>query len=151
MVIRAARAEECHALTALAMRSKAHWGYDPAFLERARADLTVDPRAVARGDAFVAERSGNVAGFYWLDDAREAPELMALFVEPPMIGTGVGRALLAHALAQAASRGGRRLIIQSDPFAEGFYLAMGAVRVGSKASAVDASRMLPLMEVRIEA
>ena len=35
--------------------------------------------------------------------------------------------------------------IQSDPYAEGFYLAMGAVRVGELESTVTPGRMLPLL------
>ena len=41
--VRAARPAEAEAISALALRSKAHWGYDPAFLEACREDLTIDP------------------------------------------------------------------------------------------------------------
>ena len=39
MDIRPARPEEAGAISALALRSKGHWGYDPAFLEACREDL----------------------------------------------------------------------------------------------------------------
>jgi hypothetical protein len=38
-IIRPAQADEVEALTALALRSKAHWGYDDAFMEACRAEL----------------------------------------------------------------------------------------------------------------
>jgi hypothetical protein len=41
--IRPARPSEAHALTALVLRSKAHWGYDAGFMAQVRPVLTVTP------------------------------------------------------------------------------------------------------------
>ncbi len=147
--IRAAHPSEAGSLTELAVRSKSYWGYDAGFLERARLDLTVSADAAGKGNVFVAEADGVVAGFYSLDDDRDTPELTALFVDPAAIRKGHGRGLLAHAVREAAARGGRYLIIQSDPFAEAFYISQGAVRVGSVASPVDAARLLPLLHLAL--
>ncbi|MEU4236164.1 hypothetical protein [Actinoplanes sp. NPDC026619] len=43
MTIRPARPGEAAALSELARRSKAHWGYDEGFLDACRADLTLSP------------------------------------------------------------------------------------------------------------
>ena len=56
-----------------------------------------------------------------------------LFVEPRHIRGGVGRALLAHAVAEARQRGAERLTILADPNAVGFYERNGAVRIGEAA------------------
>ena len=40
------------------------------------------------------------------------------------------------------------MLIESDRFAEDFYLTMGAVRVGAAASPVDGAP-LPLLKVRL--
>jgi hypothetical protein len=45
LVIRAARPDEAAALTDLAMRSKAYWGYGASFLARCRAALEVKTAA----------------------------------------------------------------------------------------------------------
>lgn len=42
-----------------------------------------------------------------------------------------------------------RLVCQSDPFAEGFYLAMGMSRIGERASASIPGRKLPLLEMTL--
>ncbi|TCT06419.1 hypothetical protein EDC22_1111 [Tepidamorphus gemmatus] len=39
--------------------------------------------------------------------------------------------------------------VDSDPFAEGFYLAMGAQRVGEAPSGAIAGRMLPRLAKRL--
>ena len=144
--IRPAAPGEAAALTELAVRSKSHWGYDSRFIEDSRADLTVTADSIDRGRVFVAESAGDgVAGFYSLSGEGEEAELELLFVEPRQIGTGAGRALWRHAAATARRLGFRALVVASDPFAEPFYRAMGAERVGERESVVRAGRMLPLL------
>src|SRR5262249_28448774 len=52
--IRAALPGEAPGLSRLCVRSKAHWGYDDAFLEEPRPSLTFDPAAIDAGRVFVA-------------------------------------------------------------------------------------------------
>jgi N-acetylglutamate synthase-like GNAT family acetyltransferase len=146
--IRQARLEEGPLLTELTMRSKAHWGYDTAFMAAARADLEFVPERFLTGfHVYILEDDNAVIGFYGLCPAdKETVELTHLFVEPQHIGGGHGKQLWEHAVKNAQSLGFRRLILSSDPFAEPFYASQGAVRIGEEESAVRKGRMLPLME-----
>jgi GNAT superfamily N-acetyltransferase len=148
--LRPARPGEAPALTALAMRSKAHWGYDEAFMARVEPAMFVAPEHVAAGWGTVAERGGEVVGFALLRPDLDPPELDSLFVDPPAIGTGAGRALLAAAAAQAAAAGIGELLIEADPNAEPFYRAQGAVPCGSRISA-PTGRALPLLRLPLAA
>jgi 2-polyprenyl-3-methyl-5-hydroxy-6-metoxy-1,4-benzoquinol methylase len=141
--IRPARVEEAGALTELAMRSKAHWGYDEAFMAACRDELTIRPEHVPNVD--VAELDGAIVGMVRL----EPGTIEDLFVEPDVIGTGVGAALFRHVVRRAASEGMRALLVDADPNAEGFYRSMGAVRVGEAPSASIPGRVLPQLEVRV--
>ena len=94
----------------------------------------------------VAEDDGRVLGFSAVDVAAE--ELELLFVEPDSIGSGVGKALLADASARAAEAGLTALLIESDPDAEAFYLAAGAVRIGTRVSSAT-GRTLPLLRIGV--
>ena len=69
-----------------------------------------------------------------------------LFVDPPAIGSGAGRLLYRHVLETAGRLGFTRLTIDADPYAEPFYLAMGARRIGTAPSGSIPGRMLPLLE-----
>jgi N-acetylglutamate synthase-like GNAT family acetyltransferase len=133
-------------LSALAMRSKAHWGYDAAFLEACREDLTLSPQEIAESVSLVCERDAQVIGFsrVVLMDERTA-ELDSLFVDPTAIGTGAGKLLWERSVAAARGLGAQDLVLQSDPHAEGFYLSRGARRIGEAASALIPGRSLPLM------
>ena len=148
MAVRAARADEAAGLSALALLSKGHWGYDTAFLEACREELTLTPDDVVAQRAAVVERDGRVAGFCTLVGDQPELELGMMFVHPAHIGGGVGRELWAHAIATAARLGAERVTIDADPHAEAFYLAMGATRVGEVASESIPGRALPRLEYR---
>ncbi|MGH2616195.1 MAG: GNAT family N-acetyltransferase [Thermomicrobiales bacterium] len=152
LTIRRARPDEAATLSALAVRSKAHWGYDEAFLDACREDLRLSPDDIAASAVYLAEGVKGPAGFYCLRPPVDGVAVLDdLFVEPAAIGQGVGRRLWLHAVATARELGCTELVIQSDPFAEGFYRAMDARRVGELESTVIPGRMLPLLRYAIRA
>jgi predicted N-acetyltransferase YhbS len=150
--IRKAFPEEAGFLSRLALRSKAHWGYSEDFLEACRSELTVDASRIASNDCqcFVAVDGDLIIGFYTLESmSANSCELDALFVEPKRIGSGVGGILVKHAIQSLSGRGVERLIIQGDPHATEFYIAIGARQVGTRESNSIPGRNLPLFEIDI--
>ncbi|GGQ80221.1 GNAT family N-acetyltransferase [Streptomyces althioticus] len=149
MRIRKARPDEAGELTELALRSKAHWGYDEAFMASCREELTVRPSEVGERRTALAERDGRVLGFTTVDGQPPEGAVGMMFVDPEALGQGIGRALFAHALGSARDAGFRRLTIDADPNAESFYRAMGAVRIGETPSGSIPGRVLPLLAVTL--
>jgi len=152
-IIREAYPHEAELLSALALRSKAHWGYSPGFLDSCRDELTVDRSRIGSVDyrCFVVVKNNSILGFYALESiAEDVHELDALFVEPTQIGTGIGRLLIQHALQILANCGAVRLIIQGDPNATEFYKAAGARQIGTRESDSIPGRYLPLFELEID-
>jgi GNAT superfamily N-acetyltransferase len=145
MQLRAARPDEAEFLSDLAVRAKAYWGYDADFIRDCRVQLAVYPDQVVDWRVTVAERDGVVVGFYALEREPPVGLLHLMFVEPDHIRSGVGQALWAHAVETARVEGLTSFTIEADPFAEGFYSTMGAVRTGFAPSAVRPGRKLPLM------
>lgn len=147
--IRAARKREAEELSELAFRSKRYWGYDQEFMESCRDDLTYTPAKIASQnyDFQVYEELARVVAFYALHYLQPGvAELEAFFVDPPRIGSGIGRRLTEHAKKTATDRDVKRIIIQSDPYAQDFYLAMGGRAIGSRVSDSIPGRYLPLFE-----
>lgn len=148
--IRLARREEAQALSELALRSKAVWGYGAEFLERCRPLLTLTPEYIDQHLVFAAEARGQVAGFYALLAGGDVEiRLDLLFVAPALVRRGIGARLLEHALEQARHAGYARMVVESDPWAEGFYVRAGAVRVGEVPSAAEEGRSLPVLVFRL--
>ena len=144
--IRPALPEEAQLLSELALRAKGHWGYDQDFLEACRSELTLTPDYIAASPVFVLEEEAQVIGFYGLREQGNELELLYLFVEPSAINRGYGKRLWKHAVELAAKRGFREISIESDPYAEAFYRAMGAQHVGVVSSSVQTGRTLPLLK-----
>ena len=149
--IRQAQLHEADALTALTLRSKAWWGYDSAFMDRAAPELRFNPsKFEPEFLVFVAERAAQLEGFYSLIPlTRDQIELYDLFVDPPFIGAGVGGKLWRHAVETARSRHYGAILLTADPHAEGFYRKQGAVTLSSIPSHLETGRALPRMEYRL--
>ena len=147
--IRRARTSEADALTALAARSKGHWGYDAAFMELVRDAMTLRPEDIDRHQVWVLESSsGDPIGYHRVITGDPA-ELEDLWVEPSAIGSGAGRRLFEHALEVARSVGASGLEIDADPNAVGFYERMGAVQIGRTESKLIPGRMLPRFRISL--
>ncbi len=148
VAVRSARPGEAAALTALSVRSKAHWGYDDAFMRLSLASLTVSNADIAAGGVLVAERAGQRLGV-----AKVEPdgELGMLFVEPLALDRGVGRALFDAAAVLARRLGARVMPILADPNAAPFYERMGARFVAQAPSDAIPGRTLPLYEYDLTA
>ena len=142
MKIRPAGIDEIQYLSDLCLRSKAHWGYDTAFIEACRVPLTLRAKDVETSLVMVAEVDGSIAGLVQLRVEGEDGELEKLFIEPGFIGQGIGDALLRYALDAARQAGAQRIGLDADPFAEPFYRKYDARKVGDSMSEVDPDRLL---------
>ncbi len=141
--VRSARVGESDSLTALCVRSKAHWGYDETFMRLSAASLTVSDAEIVEGRVLVAERQGLVFGV-----ARVEPdgELGLMFVDPRCLNRGVGRVLFEAAVGLARRLGAKRMAILAEPNAAPFYERMGARFVSQAPSDSIPGRILPLYE-----
>ena len=147
MIQRIAKPEEAATLTDLAFRSKAHWGYSGEFMAACKHELVVTPEECASGLIGVALQNRQIAGFYQLAGKPPMGKLDDLFVDPDFMSQGIGSALFQAATAHARRLGFTALSIHSDPYAEAFYLHMGAKKVGEEPSGSIPGRTLPLLEV----
>lgn len=148
--LRKAAPADTGALTALAMRSKAHWGYDEAFMEACRDELTITEDGMRLGETWLAEDDGGrIVGFFDLRAEDGVAELYDLFVDPDAMGLGAGRLLWNKLEGVAGAMGVNTIGIDADPHAVAFYEHMGAGVVGESPSVSIAGRMLPRLTKKI--
>jgi len=148
LVIARASEGDAEALSALALRSKSHWGYPESWLEEWRPQLTISGETIASSPVFVVRAGEATLGFYALELQGPKASLDHLWIDPPAIGRGLGRLLFEHARSEAARCGVSLLEIDSDPNAEPFYKATGAVRVGTvPAPVAGQARELPRLQL----
>ena len=142
LTLRPARADECAALGELCLRSKGWWGYDAAFLEACRQELSLGEDDIG-GLVRVAELSGAVAGLVQIAHEGSDWHVEKLFVDPPFIGSGVGAVLMRWMVDAARAQGAGRLVIEADPGAAAFYRRFGARDAGQAASGSIPGRFIP--------
>ena len=149
MKIREARETDAAELTELMRAAKRSWGYPDEWMKLWSAVLRIDADAIAAMQVRVGEDEDGIVGFYALAGTGSTVQLEHLWVRPGQMGKGVGRALLAHALAAAAVGGAAEVLIESEPHAEAFYIRMGAVRFASVAAPAPGApdRMLPVLRI----
>jgi len=153
MTIRKATPDEANLLNELFYRSKAHWGYDEAFMERVRHLIYIIPKQIAQSWVYVHEdEAARVVGFYMLlrGDDETTFHLEYLFIEPQDIGRGYGKALFQHAVALVRTLGGTAVTLAADAHAEAFYLKLGCIRIGDQESVLP-YRTLPLLRYSLPA
>ena len=148
-MIRAAVEAESEMLTALARRSKAHWGYDSDTLALMETALAITPDTISHATVLVHETAGVVDGVTAIEVDRGDWELAHLWVDPERIRSGIGRRLVAALVERARDAGVSDILIHADPNATGFYRRLGAVQIGYRESDVIPGRQLPLLRLSI--
>ncbi len=150
VTIRRARSDEARVLTDLSMRAKRSNGYDEAFMEACRAELTVTAARMEEGEYWVAD-SDDLCGCVCLKAAGDGDgEVHAFFIDPEWQRRGVGRSLWRKVLERAKILGMKTLFLDSDPAAVPFYRAMGFVEIGHTPSGSIEGRMLPRMACQLD-
>ncbi len=145
-MITKAKPQDAPIISDIAMRSKAYWGYDEVFMTQVKAELTYCAEDIQQHLTFIATKESVIIGFYQLIHVDEKTvELDALFIELDYIGQGMGNQLFDHAADSARQQGYQTMSLQSEPYAEDFYIKKGCVKTGEQPSLSIPGRVLPAM------
>ncbi|MEM9501033.1 MAG: GNAT family N-acetyltransferase [Pseudomonadota bacterium] len=148
-ILRPPRTAELPAASALCMRSKAYWGYDAAFMNACRDELTLTERDLIESDVILAVHKRAIAGVAQVSFEGGEAELDKLFIEPDLIGHGIGRILIDWANQQAKENEASYLSVTADPDALPFYKKMRFEQVGEEPSGSIPGRVLPRCRIAI--
>src|SRR5580693_5247719 len=137
-------------LTRIAEAAKRTWGYPETWIATWAGVLTVTSGYLRSHPTYCARVGRGTLGFCSIERRGAVVIVDHLWVAPAYAGRGIGRALFRQCEAWARRAGAKRLAIESDPHAEGFYRAMGARRIGRNAAPMEGiPRYLPVMEKRL--
>ena len=115
-----------------------------------------DPRAEWR--TWVAEEAGRVVGFAVTgpsedgDAARETAEVYAIYLDPDLLGTGLGRGLFARAIEDLRERGFAEAtlwVLETNERARRFYEVAGWKPDGTVSSERVDCEMRPTVRYRV--
>lgn len=120
--------EESGLLDEMTLAGIRHWGHHEKFPDAYNGLANdLESHDIGASHVYVVEDDGEVVAFYEIVDRADHVELLRMFQVVERIGTGLGRLMWEHAVAEAAEVGDRMMIV-SDPMASGFYEKMGAAR-----------------------
>jgi N-acetylglutamate synthase-like GNAT family acetyltransferase len=149
MTIEKANTDDNEILTEITKKSKAYWGYSNEQMELWSELLTITRNYIETKNVFKLVLDSIIAGYYsFFSLEEETVKLDNLFILPDYIGKGHGRALMDDFLSRLKQRNVKKVLVDSEPYAEKFYSKFGFIRVGQLETSVK-DRYLPIMELRI--
>ena len=126
MPFRRANARDRELLDEMTLSGVRYWGHDVNHPEafQALAKTVANEDGPENHAVYVLEDDGRVIGFFELRDRGDHVELLRMFLQPELIGHGLGKVLWGEAVRRARESH-EKMLIMSDPGARGFYEADG--------------------------
>ena len=148
--LRRALPEEAAILSQIAFAAKSYWGYPERWMEQWKPQLTFNSKYFEENESWVVELNGISVAFYTLLEKDGNAWVEDLWVSPELIGKGIGKSLFLHALNISRQRGFKKLQLEADPNAVGFYEKMGMYKIGERQYELEGQlRILPKMEITL--
>jgi N-acetylglutamate synthase-like GNAT family acetyltransferase len=149
MTIKKANPNDHKILTEITKKSKAHWGYSDEQIEIWSEFLTVSKEYIETKSVYNLIVDDKIIGYYsFFHESENIIKLDNLFVLPDFIGKGFGKILMNDFLVQIKNSDAQKVILNSEPNAEDFYIKFGFVKVGQIETSIK-DRYLPIMELEI--
>jgi len=136
-------------LTQITKKSKAYWGYSNEQIEDWSPFLTVTEEYIETNSVFNLMLDNEIVGYYsFFHESENSLKLDNLFVLPDFIGKGFGKLLMNDFLVRLQDLSVQKVVLNSEPNAESFYIKFGFVKIGQIETSIK-DRYLPIMELKI--
>jgi len=129
--------------------SKSYWKYSNEYLEEANKLLHLHQKCLQVQKFFALWEKDELIGLFSFCRNEDETLLDHFWLTPKIIGKGYGQYLWKAAVDIAINEKISGFKIFSDPPAEGFYIKMGAVKIGEKASRIMGGPIFPVLEYKI--
>ncbi|MFP9098347.1 GNAT family N-acetyltransferase [Flavobacterium sp. RHBU_24] len=149
MKIEKAQKEDSAIFTDITYKGKAFWGYSVEQLEQWKNELTISPEYIEKHETYKLLIGEKIIGYYsfWKVDDKTI-KLDDIFLLPEYIGKGYGRILMLDCIDKSKLLFVKRIILDAEPNAEGFYKRFGFETYNSLESSIK-GRLLPQMALYI--
>ena len=149
MTIQKAIPSDHEILTQITKKSKAYWGYSNEQIEDWSPFLTVTEEYIETNSVFNLMLDNQIIGYYsFFHESENSIKLDNLFVLPDFIGKGFGKLLMNDFLVRLQDLSVQKVVLNSEPNAESFYIKFGFVKIGQIETSIK-DRYLPIMQLKI--
>jgi N-acetylglutamate synthase-like GNAT family acetyltransferase len=147
MTIQPANTNDHEILTNITKKSKAFWGYSEDLLLVWDDALTITQEYINTHPVYTFATDDKIVGYYsYILEDEHNIKLDNLFLLPQYIGKGLGSYLITDFLNRIQNQNYKRVYLNSEPYAEGFYKKHGFQTIGKLETAVK-DRFMPVMEL----
>ncbi len=136
-------------LTELTKESKAFWGFSQEQIEKWSEELTITEDYLKKNEVYKLTINGKIIGYFsFFEIEKNVAKLDNIFILPEFIGQGYGEVLMNDFLVKVKEKGLKKVRLDSEPKAEGFYQKFGFEVIGKLKSSIK-NRYLPIMEKQL--
>ncbi|WP_395045389.1 GNAT family N-acetyltransferase [Flavobacterium sp.] len=134
-------------LSEITKKSKAYWGYSEEQILKWKDSLTISKEYIDANEVFNLTIENEIIGYYsYTIKENNSVKLDNLFVLPYYIGKGFGKYLINDFLIKIQKSKFKKIVLDSEPYAEKFYQKMGFKKTGSFETSIK-DRFMPIMEM----
>ena len=111
-------------------------------------NLTISKEYINKNQVFKLLNDNKIIGYYSYTIDEKKVKLDNLFILPEHIGKGFGKFLINDFLKRMREEKFKRIILNSEPNAEKFYLKVGFKKIGEFETSIK-KRFMPIMELNL--
>lgn len=149
MNIQKAKPEDNIRLTEITKMSKAYWGYSEEQILNWSDNLTITIDYIEENAVFKLVDENTIIGYYsYIREEKYQVKLDNLFILPEYIGKGFGTHLMNDFLERMRNEKCLKIILDSEPNAESFYIKIGFQKIGEFETSIK-NRFMPIMEMNL--
>jgi ribosomal protein S18 acetylase RimI-like enzyme len=150
MTIEKANITDHEILTKITKKAKAYWGYSAEQILKWDTNLTITTDYIKNYDVYKLTNRNLIIGYYsYIPKDNKTVKLDNLFILPEYIGKGFGKYLLLDFFNRMNKDKVEKIILDSEPNAEGFYFKMGFKKIGEFETSIK-NRFMPIMEMNLK-
>ena len=131
-------------LNEISLESKAFWGYPEDWLNSWEDELTINQTHIENHQTFKLVHEDCTIGFCVIEQHGDECHISHMWVIPKYIGWGFGKVLLEESIKRGV-HSPCKIMVESDPNAEGFYKKYGFHTI-DQVESYPKGRYLPVME-----
>lgn len=126
MIFETATPEDAEELSAVAIRSKRHWGYSKEAMELWNQNLTITEDFLKEHTVIKATLEDEIVGFFALEEIQPTTRIAQYWVDTPYMRKGYGSVMYDYLQGYLKSRNVEKVTLVLDPNGIAFFEKKGA-------------------------
>lgn len=126
MIFETATADDIEELSAVAIRSKRHWGYSKEAMELWNQNLTITEDFINSHTVIKATLEDEIVGFFALEEIKPTTRIAQYWVDTPFMRKGYGSVMYDYLRNYLKNRNVEKVTLVMDPNGMAFFEKKGA-------------------------